>query len=96
MFQAGKSLANRHGVLYIRHTGLEFTRPGFVVGRTAGKAVCRNRIKRVFREAYRLTAERVQPGYDLVFVARHAAKEAGLSVIIQAVVDLLERGGVLR
>jgi len=96
VFQAGKSLANRLGVLYVKRTGSDVTRPGFVVGRSAGKAVQRNRIKRVFREAYRLTAKRVRPGFDLVFVARHASKDAGLAEIIRAVVDLLERGGALR
>ncbi len=39
VFQAGKSLVNRYGVLYIRHTGLESSRPGFVVGRMTIKFV---------------------------------------------------------
>jgi ribonuclease P protein component len=46
------------------------TRCGFVVGKQIGGAVQRNRARRRIREAVRLTLPEIEPGYDLIFVAR--------------------------
>ena len=55
-----------------------------------GKAVIRNRVKRVFREILR--AAPVEPGWDIVIIARPAADTdyAGLNRAITAL--LLEAG----
>lgn len=45
-------------------------RVGITTGKKIGNAVKRNRSRRVIREAFREIADRVTPGYDLVFVAR--------------------------
>ncbi len=45
-------------------------RTGITTGKKVGNAVKRNRSRRVIREAFREVAERVLPGYDIVFVAR--------------------------
>ena len=45
-------------------------RLGLSVGKRCWKrAVRRNRVRRVFREAFRLTRERLPPGIDLVMIA---------------------------
>ncbi len=48
----------------------EATRVAFVAGRRVGSAVRRNRARRRLREAWRLMADRVRPGADVVLVAR--------------------------
>jgi ribonuclease P protein component len=45
---------------------LEYARLGLAVGRKYGHAVARNRIKRLIREAFRLTQHQLPPGLDLV------------------------------
>lgn len=73
----------------------ELTRVGLVVGRRIGNAVTRNRVKRRLREVVRSLFPRLQPGYDVVFIARPAAASASPQELEAAVVSLLQRAGVL-
>jgi len=50
--------------------GLDRRRIGFAVSRKVGKAVVRNRIKRLLREAFRRHKDLFPPGCDFVFVPR--------------------------
>ena len=49
---------------------LGYTRLGLSVSRRVGGAVTRNRWKRLLREAFRLTREKLPAGIDLVIVAK--------------------------
>lgn len=50
--------------------GLSFNRLGVAVGKKNGSAVARNRIKRLLREAFRLTRLQQAVGFDLVVVPK--------------------------
>jgi len=52
---------------------LGITRLGIAVGRKAGNACARNRIKRRLREYFRLNREKMPPETDIVFVALDGA-----------------------
>lgn len=56
-------------VYYLKNDS-PYNRLGISVGKKQGKAVVRNRIKRVFRAAYRLSETDFPIGYDIVFMAR--------------------------
>ena len=45
-------------------------RMGITVTKKIGKAVCRNRCKRIIRAAYRLLEPQLPDGWDFIFVAR--------------------------
>ena len=74
----GKSVNGKFITVYFFPNKLNLLRFGFAVGKKAGKAVERNRIKRLIREAARLTSTDFNRGYDLVFVWKNrvSAEEA--------------------
>ena len=71
------------------------SRFAFAVGRHIGKATRRNRVKRRLREIVRRNLDRIVPGYDCLFVARPDAAMASHQELESAVMQLLDRGGVL-
>ena len=73
--------------------GLPLSRYGFSVGKRLGKAVARNRVKRLLREGMRLTP--IKPGWDMVFIARSRASAANYHRLKEAMEELLARAGLL-
>lgn len=70
LYRRGKSMVHPLLVVYYSRNRLGCNRVGITTSKKIGKAVERNRARRVIREAYRALAPRLRTGYDLVFVAR--------------------------
>ncbi len=72
--------------------GLPHARLGLSVSRKLGKAVARNRWKRLLREAFRLTRQQLPVGIDLIVIPRQAAKPE-LAVLLESLPRLAGRVG---
>jgi len=91
----GRSWPHRLLVLCVLPNGLDYSRFGFSVSKRVGKAVVRNRAKRLLREVARLRQEMIPPGQDLVFIARSPIKQADFREVDQAVQKVLRQAGLL-
>ena len=87
--------ANGYLVLYCRRNRTDTNRVGITVGKKLGKAHVRNRVRRRFREIYRLNEEKFQPGWDIVVVARTKSIDAKFSDLSRAYLSLAKKAGIL-
>ena len=93
--RVGRSAATSLVALYVMRTRTPEIRIGFSVSKRVGKAVKRNRVKRLMREAVRPHVPGMRRGQDLVFIARPAAAEAELPELADATAYLLRKTGSL-
>jgi ribonuclease P protein component len=94
--QTGVSHAHPLLVLCLLPNNLSFSRCGFTVSRRLGKAVERNRARRRMQEAVRLAWDLIEPGWDIVWVARPPLGVAEFLDIQDACIRLLRRARVLQ
>lgn len=87
--------ANGFLVLYARKNRTGTNRVGITVSKKLGKAHVRNRVRRRFREIYRLNEEKFQPGWDIVVVARSRAVDAPFGELTKAYLALAKKAGLL-
>ena len=88
--------ANGYLVLYARKNRLDHNRVGITVSKKLGKAHIRNRVRRRFREVYRLNEEAFLPGWYIVIVARSRAIDADFAKLTAAYLQLADKAGLLR
>ncbi|MDL1967727.1 MAG: ribonuclease P protein component [Deltaproteobacteria bacterium] len=75
--RCGIKLQNRHFVVLFCPSGFKRTRLGVTVSKKVGNSVERNRIKRIFREYFRLNRHKITGFCDINIIARKEA--AGLT-----------------
>jgi ribonuclease P protein component len=70
VYERRRSVANDWLIVYGCGNGLPYSRLGLSVSRKVGPAVHRNRLRRLYREAYRLTRTDLPAGLDLILIPR--------------------------
>ena len=72
LYYRGKTFGSPYFVLYVMHTNSDINRIGFTVSKKIGKAVVRNRARRLMFESFRLYEPQIKRGYYMVMVAKSA------------------------
>jgi len=93
VYRQGKVWANSLVVMKAMPNSLNLSRYGFSVTKKVGKAVQRNRVKRLLKEIMRLQS--LKSGWDIVFMARSVAVNADYHQLERAVTKLLARAQLL-
>ncbi len=84
LYYRGKSQVSPFLVVYVRKNSLGFCRTGITTGKKVGKAVDRNRCRRLIREAYRHLSDRIVGSWDIVFVARTRTANSSMQQVMKA------------
>jgi ribonuclease P protein component len=72
VFERRRSVSDGWLIVYACENGLPHLRLGLSVSRKFGPATHRNRLRRLYREAFRLTRDGMPAGLDLVLIPRTA------------------------
>lgn len=91
IFEKGHSIQGRYLVVYFLRNPNQTNRFGICVGKKLGKAVRRNYIKRLLREAISVVSfpEQTQAGWNVLLVAKKQILNASLAGIIDEIQHIL-------
>ena len=73
VYERRRSASNAWLIVYGCENGLSYLRLGLSVSRKFGQATKRNRLRRLYREAFRLTRQEMPGGLDLILIPRTLA-----------------------
>ena len=94
VYNKGRSWKSGLVVMKALPNGLALSRYGLSVSKRIGKAVTRNRVKRLLREILRIKP--LEPGWDIVFIARPLVASADYAALEESIENLLSRAQLLR
>jgi ribonuclease P protein component len=92
----GKSFPHPLIVLVAAPNHLAITRVGVVASRAVGMAVKRNRAKRLIRAALQELLPVVEPGWDMIIIARRPMNGSSYQKTFEAIRLLLARAQILK
>lgn len=93
--RAGRTYQQRGLLVSIAPNTLLHNRYGFITGKGLGKAVQRNRVRRLLREIVRELHPRLRSGHDIVLIARRPLVGQPFAVVKRIVSDLLHQAGLV-
>lgn len=100
IYNKGTKNFGHYFLLYTTQNNLNKNRFGVVVSKKTGNAVCRVRLKRLFREIYRAEENNLKDSLDYIFIAKRTAgekfKELKLQELKKDVLRTLKKAGLLK
>lgn len=96
VYRKGTSYANRYLVMYVLKNELGYNRVGVSVSKKVGNSIVRHRLARLIRESYRLNREKVNDGYDIIFVSRVALRGKAYKDTEKSMLHLIKMHALLK
>ena len=94
LYSKGKNAASQYAVVYCRKSRSPVNKLGLTVSTKIGKAVVRNRVRRRYKEIYRLNEDQFDAGYEIVIVARAKSRNARYYELEADFLNLCKKLGV--
>ena len=91
----GKVFVHPLLIVYVRKNKAGLSRLGITTGKKVGKAVQRNRCRRIIREAFRQHYPAIQGNWDIVLVARKATVDSTSTALYRVMQQLFKKAGLL-
>ena len=90
IYSRGKSFANKKLVVYYIKSNDEKLKIGISISKKVGKAVVRNRLRRLIKENIRLNTK-IKTGYSMIFLARVGADDLDFQNMKSSINHLLKK-----
>lgn len=94
IYNKGKSVGERYVVLFYRKNGLEYNRTAFLASKKVGKAVARNRARRLMKESVRQLDGHFPDGYDYIFIARNTINNSKCADVKKSIEAAMKKAGI--
>ena len=94
IYRSGRVWRNKLITVNALPNGLDFSRYGLSVSKNLGKAVARNRIRRLLKEVVR--KKQLREGWDIIFTPLPSATDANYNQINESINKLLEQACLSR
>lgn len=91
--ETGKRLYNRHFIIVYTPGRGERTRLGITVTKKVGRAVIRNRLKRLCREYFRLNRHRLTGKWDINIITKKEAAKLSSKAFFSSLQKIFDRIG---
>lgn len=95
VYNKGKSIANKHLVIYVVKNNSNENFLGISVSKKVGNSVTRSRITRLIKESYRLNEKNIKNGYSIAVIARNLANGASYLEIDKSLKHLFSKQNLL-
>ncbi len=91
IYNKGKSFATKYIVIFYKKNNLGYNRTAFLASKKIGKSVVRNKARRRMKEVYNIYKDKIDEGYDLIFIARKNIIDVNFNYLIKTTEYLLKK-----
>jgi len=96
IYRNGRTVVSKNIVLYYCPNKTKFNRLGFSISKKTGNSVTRNRIRRIYREAFKRIEDHLLLGYDFIIIARKPAADVSYNDACEELLKLCRKKSLVK